>query len=140
MQTVLSVLETKGSTVRTVESTACVCEAVALMNVHNIGALLVEEESSVVGIFTERDVLVRVVSAERDPKLVTVAEVMTTELVTIPPHASVEDAMRIMVQTQHRHLQTPRYRVRQSPKPIRRVSYIEKDGYIVRNSFFRVLT
>ena len=57
-----------------------------------------------VGILTERDILVRVVAPGRAAYRVTVAEVMTRALVTIDPTASVDDAMRLMTETRHRHL------------------------------------
>ncbi len=57
-----------------------------------------------VGIFTERDVLRRIVDADRDPALTRVGEVMTRDLAAIEPSWHVEDAMRLMTEKRLRHL------------------------------------
>ena len=62
----------------TVDIDATVVEAAHLMNLRRIGALVVTREDAVVGIFTERDVLRRIVARERDPVTTRVRDVMTT--------------------------------------------------------------
>jgi len=74
------------------------------MNEHGIGALLVIYEDRLVGIFTERDVLRRVVAAELAPATVCVADVMTTEVACCMPETSLEDARNIFRQHRIRHL------------------------------------
>ena len=74
------------------------------MNEKGVGALLVVDGRKPVGIFTERDVLRRILDADQDPALVHVAEVMTRELVTITPETRLEEAMRVMTERRHRHL------------------------------------
>lgn len=101
---VSSVLAEKGRHVYTVERTATVAEAVRQMNEKGIGALLVLDGSRPVGIFTERDVLRRVVDADRDPALTRVGEVMTRDLITITPEWHVEEAMALMTRRRCRHL------------------------------------
>jgi CBS domain-containing protein len=81
-----------------------VAVAVRLMNERRIGSLLVMDGDLLVGIFTERDVLVRVVGAGRDPAEATVRDVMTTQLLTIEPDTTVEEAMRLMTERRCRHL------------------------------------
>jgi CBS domain-containing protein len=71
---------------------------------HNVGAVLVMEEGRVVGIFTERDVLRRVVLAGRAPDRTPVGEVMTDRLVFLDPGRSVEDCMSVMTNARVRHL------------------------------------
>ena len=82
-----------------------VLSATQKMNEHSIGALLViDDEGNLVGIFTERDVLRRVVAAERAPSRVQVGEVMTTEVACCRPETSIEDARSIFRQYRIRHL------------------------------------
>ena len=69
-----------------------------------IGALLVCDDDRVVGIFTERDVLNRVVDPGKDPGTVRVADVMTGDVVTIGPEVSVEEAMAVVTEKRCRHL------------------------------------
>lgn len=100
-----TLLREKGSTVHRVSSAATVLAAVDRMNEHRIGALLVEGEDGVVeGIITERDVMMRVVSARRDPSATRVRDAMTGSLVVIPSDTTIEGAMSIMTKKRCRHL------------------------------------
>jgi CBS domain-containing protein len=101
---VSSVIGEKGRQVYTIGRGATVTEAVREMNQKGIGALVVLDGETPVGIFTERDVLVRIVDADRDPALTRVGEVMTRGLLTITPDWRVEDAMQLMTERRHRHL------------------------------------
>jgi len=101
---VINVLEEKGHTVHQTRPEATVREAVSYMNQHHIGALLVMSGDQPVGMFTERDVLVRIVAAGLDPNLTFVESVMSRRLTMIPPEITVEDAMAIITQQRHRHL------------------------------------
>src|SRR5262245_4797653 len=65
----------------TVGPRASVLEAARLMASHQIGAVPVVDEERLVGIFTERDVLNRVVAAALDPAATTIADVMSIQLV-----------------------------------------------------------
>lgn len=101
---VSSVLAEKGRQVYTIARTATVSEAVREMNEKGVGSLLVMGERRPAGIFTERDVLRRVVDADRDPALTRVGEVMTRDIAAIDPAWHVEDAMRLMTDRRLRHL------------------------------------
>jgi len=101
---VSNVLAEKGRQVYTVRRGASVAEAVREMNEKGVGALLVLEDERPVGIFTERDVLRRIVDADKDPAFTRVGEVMTRRLVTITPETHVEEAMELMTQRRFRHL------------------------------------
>ena len=101
---VSSVLAEKGRHVYTVGKAATVAEAVREMNEKGVGALLVMDGHKPAGIFTERDVLRRIVDADRDPALIRVAEVMTRQLVTIGPESRIDEAMGIMTERRLRHL------------------------------------
>lgn len=99
-----AVLQDKGSKVLTIDPQSTVKQAVRTMNEHRIGCLLVTSSEEVVGIFTERDILKRVVDGEGDPEKLRVADVMTTELVTIRPTATVDEAMSVITEKRCRHL------------------------------------
>jgi CBS domain-containing protein len=101
---VRDVIADKGSNVFTTTPVATVRAAVRTMNDHGVGALLVEVGGRPAGIFTERDVLRRVVDAGLDPETTRVGEVMTRELVTVAPLARVEEAMATMTERRFRHL------------------------------------
>jgi len=75
---------------------ATVSDAIAAMRSHPKHAVVVTEEHVVVGIFTERDLLVRVVAGDLDPSATPVAEVMTPDPVTLPPDASISYAINHM--------------------------------------------
>jgi CBS domain-containing protein len=81
-----------------------VIDAVREMNRHNIGALLVLDGDELVGIFSERDVLVRVVAGGLDPETTPVRQVMTTNPVCVTPDMPVEDAMLLVTKRRFRHL------------------------------------
>jgi CBS domain-containing protein len=101
---VRSVLASKGRTVYTTSPTATVFAAIATMNERRIGALVVIEAGIPIGILTERDVLVRLVAAERDPRITCVGDVMTRELITVRFDTCVSEAMQIMTKHRCRHL------------------------------------
>ncbi|HEY0944817.1 MAG TPA: CBS domain-containing protein [Opitutaceae bacterium] len=98
------VLAEKGSNVYRVEPETIVAEAVALMNLKKIGALLVMRDDHVLGMFTERDVLTRIVGAGRNPRTTRIGEVMTVDLLVVHPSTTVEEAMRIVTERRTRHL------------------------------------
>jgi CBS domain-containing protein len=99
-----SILEDKGAHVDVVGADAIVADAVAVMNARRTGSVVVVEDDQVVGIFTERDVLVRVVGDARDPRTTRVGEVMTTRLITVEPTVTVREAMALMTDQRCRHL------------------------------------
>ncbi len=102
--TLVAVLARKGSKVHCVVPEATVLTAVRKMNEERIGALLVCDGSDVLGIFTERDILCRIVDSTRDPATTEVAEVMTNELVVVAPDTLVEEAMAVITEKRCRHL------------------------------------
>lgn len=105
MHTQLAVLvERKGPAVHAVPPSATVLDAVRGMNREKIGALLVRDGERVVGIFTERDVLTRVIDRGLDPAATRVAEVMTSSLVTVGPRTTVGEAMAVVTEKRCRHL------------------------------------
>jgi CBS domain-containing protein len=97
-------LKEKSSSVYCIAPSSTVDTAVTEMNRQRIGSILVQDSNRVVGIFTERDVLTRVVACGLDPKLTPISEVMTTDFVSINQDTSVEDAMQVMTNKRVRHL------------------------------------
>ena len=88
----------------TTASQASVFEIARLMLEHDVGATLVVEDGSLLGIFTERDALFRVLAEGRDPRAVSVGEVMTPQPVTVGPEVSFGYAMVLMHERGFRHL------------------------------------
>ena len=104
MSTVREILHRKGSHVWSTGPDATVLQAAMLMNEHKIGALVVLEAGRLVGVFTERDVLQRVVAEGRDPMQTTVEQVMTTEVACCGLQTSIDEARTAMKERRVRHL------------------------------------
>ncbi|NYZ14682.1 CBS domain-containing protein [Azospirillum sp. RWY-5-1] len=79
-------------------------DAVRMMAEKRIGAILVMENGSLKGIFTERDVTVRVVAAGLDAERTALEEVMTAAPDTLPPDAKAIEALSLMEERRYRHL------------------------------------
>lgn len=101
---IAKLLEHKGRTVATTTSTASVALAVEAMNDRRIGSLVVVDGRRVIGIFTERDVLVRVVSRGSHPNITLVRDVMTPDPITVRLDTTVAAAMAIIHERRCRHL------------------------------------
>lgn len=104
MSRVCDLLATKGSHVMTVGPEATVLDAATLMNDHGIGSLVVLDAGRVIGMFTERDVMRRVVTERRDPAATRVGDVMTTEVVGCTPETTADEAASAMKNRRIRHL------------------------------------
>jgi len=87
-----------------VEPGASVMEAVEVMAEHGVGAVAVVEKDQLKGIFTERDVMLRVVLRHRSSQDTPIGEVMTSPAKTITEGATEEDALVQMVEEHVRHL------------------------------------
>jgi CBS domain-containing protein len=79
-------------------------DAITVMNQHHIGSVVVSEGGAWVGIFTERDVLTRIVAPRRDPDATRVRDVMTPELFTLSEEQALTEAMEAMTQRRCRHV------------------------------------
>ena len=93
-----------GQTPVTVSGATTVADAARMMKRSNVGALLVVERSRLVGIFTERDALFRVLAEGRSPALTRVEDVMTAQPQTIHPDEPFVRALRTMHEGKFRHL------------------------------------
>lgn len=104
MATVLELLARKGSDLVSVAPTASVLDAARLMNERGTGSVLViADTEELVGIFTERDILRRVVAAGL-AAATPVLSVLTTPVITCLPETSVEECAAIMTTRRIRHL------------------------------------
>ena len=88
----------------TVEPSATVAEAVQVMAEEGVGAVAVVENATVRGIFTERDVMLRVVLPGRRPTETRISEVMTAPVETTVDETPYEEALNLMLERHIRHL------------------------------------
>jgi CBS domain-containing protein len=88
----------------TISRSASVADAARLMSTHHIGALPVLDGERLVGIFSERDVLTRIVAAGRDPNETLVGAVMSTDLIVGDVSEAYDVCMTRMRQAHVRHL------------------------------------
>jgi CBS domain-containing protein len=88
----------------TVQPGVSVLDAVATMARDRVGAVAVVEGGALRGIFTERDLMLRVVMQGRSPEATLVRDVMTTEVKTVTDGVDPEDAIHVMLDGHLRHL------------------------------------
>jgi CBS domain-containing protein len=101
---VKDILAQKGSDVVTMVADDAVVTAARLMNSRGIGGVIVLDDDEVVGIFTERDVMRRVVAERRDPVTTVIRDVMTTPVITCRPEAGLDDCIALITEKRVRHI------------------------------------
>lgn len=79
-------------------------DAVAAALPHGCDAVAVVENGSIAGILTSRDILLKVVLRRRDAESTRVSDVMTTPVLTLPPHAAPDEALELMLERNVRHI------------------------------------
>jgi CBS domain-containing protein len=99
-----ALLQRKGAVVHSIAPHLSIFDAVAEMNRLRIGAIVILDDGKLAGIFTERDVLRRVVGAGIDPRTVGVTEVMTKDVLTIAPETTIEEVAGMFTEKRCRHL------------------------------------
>ncbi|MDB5173116.1 MAG: hrp1 [Phycisphaerales bacterium] len=104
MPTAHDILSEKGTKVHSIPVDSTALKAIQKMNQHRIGALVVMDGERVAGIFTERDVMQRVVGEQMDAADTSVGEVMTRDVVCCSPDASLEEMSEIMRSRRIRHI------------------------------------
>jgi len=104
MPTASDILSRKGFSVFVVPSNSTVLEAVERMNQLRVGAVVVMDQGKMRGMFTERDVLRRVVGERRDPAITKVESVMTTEVICCGANTDMDEISAIMKERRVRHL------------------------------------
>ncbi len=101
---VRDILKNKGTKVYSIAPDNTVYEAIAKMDKHNIGALLVMSNQTLRGILSERDYRSKVILKGRTSKNTSVSEIMTADVYCVEPTDSVEACMSIMTNKKFRHL------------------------------------
>jgi len=99
-----AILDKKGSDVATVDRETTVLDAAKIMNERRIGAVVVTIGDRVVGIFTERDILNRIVAARREPATTKVGEVMTSPMACCGRETRLAECKAVMTSKRIRHL------------------------------------
>jgi CBS domain-containing protein len=99
-----SIKEVMTRDVRACEPNATVAEAATVMAGEDVGPVPLVEDGRLVGIVTDRDIVVRVVAEGRDPNATTVREIASTELVTVSPDDDLDDALNLLAERQVRRL------------------------------------
>src|ERR687884_727370 len=110
-QNIRDIMTTNPSTV---EPNQSVVEAARIMKQEDAGVVPVTENGRLTGMVTDRDIAIRVVAEGKDPESTQVAEVASTDLVTIDPQQDLDEALRLMAQHQ-----------------VRRLPVVEEDGRLV---------
>lgn len=104
MAAVRDILAKKGSLIVALPPSASVLEAARVMSERSVGAVLVIDEGRLVGIFTERDILRRVVAEGRDPAKEPLADVVTKDVLTCTPATPLDECRALMTTRRLRHL------------------------------------
>jgi CBS domain-containing protein len=99
-----SIKEVMTRDVRACEPNATVVEAAKVMAQEDVGPVPIVEDGRLVGIVTDRDVVVRVVAEGRDPNATTVKEIASTNLVTVSPDDDLDEALSLLAEHQVRRL------------------------------------
>jgi CBS domain-containing protein len=90
--------------VRACEPNATVADAAKVMAQEDVGPVPIVEDGRLVGIVTDRDIVVRVVAEGRDPNATTVKEIASTDLVTVSPGDDLDEALNLLAERQVRRL------------------------------------
>ncbi len=104
MKNVRQLVEEKGKRIISVAPGGSVLDALKLMAEHDIGAVLVVEGGTLVGIFSERDYARKVILHGKASKDTAVREIMTEKVYYVSPSQTVEESMALMTEKHIRHL------------------------------------
>jgi CBS domain-containing protein len=99
-----ALLHHKGTALWSIAPEATVFEAIKLMADKNIGSLLVMSGDRLVGVFTERDYTRKIALQGKRSKETQVREILSGKIVSVTPHQTVEECMRLMTENRVRHL------------------------------------
>ncbi|MEW8460200.1 MAG: CBS domain-containing protein [Candidatus Thiodiazotropha endolucinida] len=104
MLTVNQLLQRKGYDIETIDPNATVFEALQSMADHEIGSLVVVEDTKIVGLFSERDYARNIILKGRTSKETRVKEIMSSQVLVVNPEQTTEECMAIMTEKRIRHL------------------------------------
>jgi CBS domain-containing protein len=99
-----TVREVMTSNPSTVESSTPIVEAAEIMRSEDVGSVPVVEDGRLVGIVTDRDIVLRVVADGRDGRTITTGEIASRQVTSIDPSQPLEEAARLMAQNKVRRL------------------------------------
>ena len=102
--TVQQILQAKSRMLLSVRSHATVFEALAVMARHDVGALAVIDEGTLVGMFSERDYARKVILHGKSSRDLLVADIMSTPVLSVRPEDTVHQCMSLMTERRVRHL------------------------------------
>jgi len=89
---------------RSIGQSASVVEAARLMREEHIGSLPITDDEKLVGMITDRDITTRVVAEAADPKMTSVGDVYSRDLISVEPEKDLEEALQLMARHQVRRL------------------------------------
>ena len=89
---------------RSIGASASVVEAARLMRDEHIGSLPITDDEELVGMITDRDITTRVVAEAADPKMTSVGDVVSRDLISVKPDEDLEEAVQLMASHQVRRL------------------------------------
>jgi CBS domain-containing protein len=99
-----SVRDAMTESPRSIGASASVVEAARLMRDEHIGSLPITDDEELVGMITDRDITTRVVAEAADPKMTSVGDVVSRDLISIEPDEDLEEAVQLMASHQVRRL------------------------------------
>ena len=99
---------------RTVQGSTTVVEAARVMRDEDTGIVPIVEGDRLVGVVTDRDIAIKVVAEGKDPHSTTIADIASSNLVTVDPDQDLDEALRLMARHQ-----------------VRRLPVVEEDGRLV---------
>jgi CBS domain-containing protein len=99
-----SIKDVMTSDVRSCEPSTTVVDAAKLMAQEDVGPVPVVQDGRLVGIVTDRDIVVRVVAEGRDPSSTTLEEIASQDVVTVSPDDNLDRALQLLAQNQVRRL------------------------------------
>ena len=102
--TISAILKQKTGTIASTTPDASVYHAIEAMAERKVGALLVMREGELIGIISERDYARKVILQGRSSKETSVADIMSSPVITVSPHHTVGECMRIITDNHFRHL------------------------------------
>jgi CBS domain-containing protein len=104
MQTVSQLLQVKGNQIFSVAAHDSVLRAIEIMATRHVGALLVMNEGTLLGIISERDYARKVILKNRSSHDTPVSDIMSSPAVSVTPDDTVHHCMQLMTEGRFRHL------------------------------------
>src|ERR1700736_4619193 len=104
MQTVSQLLQVKGGQIYSVAPSDSVLRALEIMATRHVGALLVMNQGSLLGIISERDYARKVILKNRSSHDTPVGDIMSSPAVTVTPQDTIHHCMKLMTEGRFRHL------------------------------------